>query len=114
MDSRRARREVATIAVVLVAALIAGVAGLWLTSTAAIRDTYNLYLIGIARTATQMIDPALHDSLRDPAQRNGPAYQRAVEPLRRLRAAAPDVKYIYTMVSVGRCLPFRARHGGPG
>jgi diguanylate cyclase (GGDEF)-like protein/PAS domain S-box-containing protein len=113
-DRRRLVRE--TLAVALAASIIAavGVIGLWIAAARTIRDNYGSYLTGIARAAAQHVDPALHNSLRDPAQRNGPDYARAVEPLRQMRAALPDVRFIYTMVRDGDQVRFVLDAAHPG
>jgi len=96
--SRRALRE--TILVALAAFLItaAGIVGVWSAAAATIRRDFLDHLTSLALVAAQQVDPLLHNRLRDPSQLNGPEYQRAVEPLRRMRLALPDVRYIYTMV----------------
>jgi diguanylate cyclase (GGDEF)-like protein len=86
---------VSSVALVVVGA---GIFGLWITSTTTIRDNYHQYLIGLAQTAASMIDPSLQMTIRRPDQFNGPDYQRAVAPLRRMRASVADVHYIYTVV----------------
>ena len=98
LDRRRALWETLAIAVAALVAAGAGVFGLWVMSTAAIRSNYHHYLIGMAEVAAQQIDPALHQGFRDPAQRNNADYRRAVEPLRRMRTAVSDIRYIYTAV----------------
>jgi len=53
-----------------VAALVVvatGIFGLWLSSSAAIRENYRHMLIGLAQAAASQIDPVLHDSLRHPS-----------------------------------------------
>ena len=76
----------------------AGILGLWVTSTGVIRDNYHQHLIGLAQTAASIIDPTLQMTIRRPEQINGQDYQRAVAPLRRMRASVADVRYIYTVV----------------
>lgn len=105
-DSRRARWEAVLLGVAAMGAVAAGVLGLWLFSTAAIRDNYRHYLTAMAQVAALQVDPNLHQQLHDPAQRNGPEYRRAVEPLRRMRAANSDIRYAYTMVRDGKDIRF--------
>jgi diguanylate cyclase (GGDEF)-like protein/PAS domain S-box-containing protein len=100
-DRRRAWRESVYIAVAAVVAVGAGILGLWVSSTASIRQNYHHYLIGMAEAAAQQVDPSLHQTIRDPAQRNGPEYRRVVAPLRRMRMAVSDIRYIYTVVADG-------------
>jgi diguanylate cyclase (GGDEF)-like protein/PAS domain S-box-containing protein len=95
---QRALREALAICMATFVAAAAGILGLWIATAAIIRTDYREHLTNLAVAAAQQIDPALHDSLRDPAQINGPDYRRAVEPLRRMRMALPEVHYIYTMV----------------
>lgn len=97
-DRLRALRETLMVAVAMVIAAGAGVTGLWLATAATLRDDYRHYLTSIASAAAQQVDPQLHATLRDPAQLNGPDYQRAVAPLLRMKSSLPDVRYIYTMV----------------
>lgn len=97
-NRRRASLEALAISAVTLIVVGAGIFGLWVTSTGTIRDNYHQYLIGLAQTAASMIDPALQTTIRRPDQLNGPDYQRAVAPLRRMRASVSDVHYIYTVV----------------
>ena len=97
-DRRRALRETLMVAVAIAIAAGAGVLGLWIAAASTLREDFQHYLTGMANTAAQQVDPELHRALRDPSQRNGEIYQRAVEPLRRMQASLPDIHYIYTMV----------------
>lgn len=76
----------------------AGIAGVWRVASSTIRQDFLDHLTNLALVAAQQVDPDLHRKLHDPAQLNGPEYLRAVEPLRRMRLALPEVHYIYTMV----------------
>lgn len=105
-DQRRALIEtLAAVAVATLAQVVAGV-GIWLALSGTIRSDYQRYLSSLATTAALLVDPQLHRGLRDPAQHNNPAYQQAVEPLRRLRTAMPEARYIYTVVQDGRLVRF--------
>lgn len=84
----------------------AGILGLWATSTHSIRENYRHYLIGLAEAAATLVDPALHDAIRRPEQRNDPDYRRAVEPLRRMRKAVSDIHYIFTVIRDGTKIRF--------
>ena len=95
---QRALWEALAVSAVALVVVGAGVLGLWVTSTNTIRDNYQQYLIGLAQAAASMIDPSLQTTIRRPEQLNGPDYQRAVEPLRRMRVSVPDLRYIYTVV----------------
>ena len=97
-NRRRASWEALAVSAVALVVVGAGIFGLWVTSTSTIRDNYHQYLIGLAQTAASMIDPALQATIRRPDQINGPDYQRAVAPLRRMHASVADVHYIYTVV----------------
>lgn len=105
-EIRRAKWESYVISIAALVIVGAGILGLWVTSTKSIRDNYRHYLIGLAQTASTMIDPQLHQSLRHREQQNGPVYRRAVDPLRRLRLAVPDVHFIYTVVRDGNAVRF--------
>ena len=97
-DRRRALRETLMVAVAMAIAAGAGVLGLWIAAASTLREDFQHYLAGVASAAAQQVDPQLHRALRDPSQRNGDVYLRAVAPLRRMKASLPDVHYIYTMV----------------
>jgi diguanylate cyclase (GGDEF)-like protein len=97
-NRRKAAREAIAVSGVALAVVGAGIFGLWVTSTHTIRENYHQYLIGLAQTAASMIDPSLQTTIRRPDQINGPEYERAVAPLRRMQAAVGDVRYIYTVV----------------
>jgi diguanylate cyclase (GGDEF)-like protein/PAS domain S-box-containing protein len=114
-DGRRQTfRETIVIATATLAAAVAGVAGLWITSSATVRENYSHYLKGIAISAAQVVDTGLHESLRDPAQLNGEKYLRAVAPLRRLQESVPDVRFIYTVVREGGNVRFVLDAANPG
>jgi hypothetical protein len=89
---RRALWEALSMSVAALVVVATGIFGLWLSSSAAIRENYRHMLIGLAQAAASQIDPVLHDSLRHPEQRNGADYLRAVEPLRRMRRARSDLQ----------------------
>ena len=61
------------------------------------RETLDEELLLVARLAAVQIDPVAHAALTDPAQQNGEAYRVVVAPLRQMLAAAPAVRYIYTV-----------------
>jgi diguanylate cyclase (GGDEF)-like protein/PAS domain S-box-containing protein len=97
----RAKREAILAAVVAVCAVGAGILGLWMAATGSIREDYQHYLVGLTETAATLVDPALHNAIRRPEQRNGPDYLRAVQPLRRMQTAVPDIRYVYTVIRDG-------------
>ena len=84
---RHARLESLSVSLGALVVVGAGILGLWATSTHSIRENYRHYLIGLAEAAATLVDPALHDTIRRPEQRNDPDYKRALEPLRRMRKA---------------------------
>ncbi len=95
-------------------ALGAGIAGMWITSQVTLRENYRHYLIGLAQAAAEQVDTSLHASIRDPDQLNGEDYRKVVEPLRRLRAAVNDVRYVYTAVLDGSTVRFVLDAADPG
>lgn len=95
-------------------ALVVGAVGMWLALAGTIHADYQRYLAGLAQSAALLVDPDLHRSLTSPAQHEGPVYQEAVEPLRRLRAALPDARYIYTVVQDGGQVRFVLDAATPG
>ena len=111
---RRARWESISVSVAALFVVAAGILGLWVSSTNSIDENYRHYLMGLAQTASTLVDPALHNTIRKAGQLNGPDYTRAVEPLRRMRAALPDVHYIYTMVADGSKISFVLDAAQPG
>ena len=113
-ERRQAWRETLYIGIAACVAVGAGVLGLWLASTASIRENYHHYLIGMAEAASELVDPAEHQRIRDPAQRNGPEYRHAVAPLRDMRAAVDDIRYVYTAVRDGDVVRFVLDAADPG
>jgi PAS domain S-box-containing protein len=55
-------------------------------------------LVRAAKTAASFVDGDLHGTFTDPSQEVTPAYERAVDPLRRVLRARPDIRFLYTMV----------------
>jgi diguanylate cyclase (GGDEF)-like protein/PAS domain S-box-containing protein len=111
---RRALRESLLIGLAGLLAVGAGALGLWIFATGALRDNYRHHLVTIAQAVALQVDPVLHQQLRDPAQRNGADYLRAVQPLRRLRSASPDIRFIYTTVLDGDTVRFVLDAEDPG
>ena len=83
-----------------------GLFGLWISATSSIRENYRHGLVELAQAAASQIDPVLHAQLRNPADRNGPLYNRVIAPLRQMRDASADIRYIYTMVLDGDTIRF--------
>jgi diguanylate cyclase (GGDEF)-like protein/PAS domain S-box-containing protein len=110
---RQARREALGFSAAVLIVVGCGIIGLWATSAHAIREEYRHYLVGLAQTAATLVDPALHDTIRRPAQRNDTDYRRAVEPLRQMRRAVGDVNYIFTVVRDGPRIRFILDSGYP-
>jgi signal transduction histidine kinase/CheY-like chemotaxis protein/HPt (histidine-containing phosphotransfer) domain-containing protein len=52
----------------------------------------------LAGIAAEMLDPALHGSLTQPAQQGSPEYLAALAPLVTLHRATPSLSYVYTLV----------------
>ncbi|MCC7258937.1 MAG: EAL domain-containing protein [Gammaproteobacteria bacterium] len=105
----RHKRELAEALLVGVSVTLAvgvGIAGLWYTSQKAILENYQHFLEGLAMAVAQQVDPQLHAALNDPALIDTPAYVQAVAPLRRLRAAFPEVDSVYTVVRDGGTIRF--------
>jgi len=59
------------------------------------------YLARTAATAAAQIDPAAHRSLTDSAQTGSPTHRSASEPLRRLLASNPDIRFAYSGIIRG-------------
>ncbi len=95
---RRALRETLVIALATFAIAGAGIVGVWVAAASTIQRDHRSHLTNLARVAALQVDPELHRRITRPEQLNGPEYERAVEPLRRMRLALPNVRYIYTMV----------------
>lgn len=79
-------------------AVCAGVIGLWFFATTSIRENYRHHLVTLAHVAALQVDPVLHEQLRRNGELNSPDYRRAVAPLQRLKAASPDIRFVYTTV----------------
>jgi len=81
--------------------VVAATFGLWQSQRRSSYAGYQNSLINLALEAAATVDPQLHSRIRRPEQLNDPDYVRAVEPLRRIRRAVPDIHYIYTLVRAG-------------
>src|SRR5690606_35069295 len=96
--NRRALHESLAVAAATILITGAGLAGVWTASSRAIKRDYLDHLTDLATVAALQLDADLHRAITRPDQLNDADYQRAVEPLRRMRLALPEVRYIYTMV----------------
>jgi signal transduction histidine kinase/ActR/RegA family two-component response regulator len=63
-------------------------------------------LENLAAAGAEAMDARLHATITDAAQMGSPEYRRAVEPLLRLRTAAPELFYAYTVVMRGEEVVF--------
>ncbi len=111
---RRARGGAILIGVIGLLAVGAGFVGLWFFATTSIRENYRHHLVTLANVAALQVDPDLHRRIRAGAPLNGPDYLRAVAPLRRLRAASPDIRFVYTTVLEGDTVRFVLDAEDPG
>ena len=96
--SQRAKWESLSLSALILLVVAAGILGLWVSSRNSAYAGFAHELISLAQEAAAQVDPQLHEQIRRPEQLNGPEYLRAVEPLRRIRRAVPDIHYIYTLV----------------
>ena len=96
--ARRAKWESLSLSALILLVVGAGILGLWVTSRNSAYAGFAHELISLAQEAAAQVDPQLHEQIRRPEQLNGPEYLRAVEPLRRIRRAVPDIHYVYTLV----------------
>jgi diguanylate cyclase (GGDEF)-like protein len=96
--SQRAKWESLSLSALILLVVAAGILGLWMTSRNSAYAGFAHELISLAQEAAAQVDPQLHEQIRRPEQLNGPEYLRAVEPLRRIRKAVPDIHYVYTLV----------------
>ena len=92
----------------------AGIFGLFVTSRTSAYQSFRHYLVSLAEAASTMVDPVLQNEIRRPEQLNDADYVRAVEPLRRLRRAVPDIHYVYTFTMDGRDVRFVLDAADPG
>src|SRR4051812_6666061 len=111
---RRALFESLAIVASMLLAVVAGVAGVWAGSKTAITANFRRELLDLARTAATLVDPDLHERIRRPEQLNDPDYVAAVSGLRRMRAAVPDIHYLYTLVRDGNDVRFVLDAADPG
>jgi diguanylate cyclase (GGDEF)-like protein/PAS domain S-box-containing protein len=114
LSYRRARGGALLIGVVGLLAVGAGFVGLWFFATTSIRENYRHHLVTLANVAAMQVDPDLHRRIRAGVPLNGPDYLRAVAPLRRLRAASPDIRFVYTTVLEGDTVRFVLDAEDPG
>ena len=103
---RRARSGAVLTGVIGLLAVGAGFVGLWFFATTSIRENYRHHLVTLANVAALQLDPELHRRVRAGVPLNGPEYLRAVAPLRRVRAASPDIRFVYTTVLEGNSVRF--------
>ena len=97
-DRRRATLEAFVVAACLLAAVVAGTLGVWVSYSQTVRDNFRRHLIEFAQAVAQQVDTDVHARIRQPGQIDSPDYLKAVAPLRRLRLGVPGIKYVYTLV----------------
>ncbi len=103
---RQAKWEAVSVSAAMLIVVAAAIFGLWETSKNSAYENFRHYLEGLAEAAATMVDPVQQDAIRRPEQLNDADYVRAVEPLRRLRHAVPDIHYVYTLALDGDVIHF--------
>lgn len=86
--------------VCVLTALIASLAGsyaLYQGASDSLRQAERERLMSTAATASLQIDPVLHEKIRTPRDESSDAYRKLAKVLRRIRAANPGTRYVYTM-----------------
>ena len=83
--------------VIFAAACLSG-ATLYVRAAAALHDEVRLNLMHTAASGAAMVNGELHRTFTDPVQEGTPAYEAAVEPLRRIQGSNPEITFIYTYV----------------
>ncbi len=111
---RHARWEAAAVAAAGLMVVVCGVFGVLFSAQRSVGNNYTEHLAALAQAAAVLVDPQAQVELRSPAQTNGPRYTRAVEPLRHLLAAVPEVRYVYTVVRDGGQVRFVLDASPPG
>jgi diguanylate cyclase (GGDEF)-like protein len=113
-DRRRAALEAVIVALLMVTVVAVAVGEAWSHATTAARENYQAHLVSLARAGALQMDASLHGLIRQPEQIDGPVYRRAIEPLRSMKAALPEVRYLYTIVSDGDDVRFILDSAEPG
>ncbi len=85
---------VAGLAIVAVGASVTAVT--WLGIQRTIRDATGRELTRLATVVATMIDVDRHQSITAPSHIDTPSYRAAVEPLRAVLRADPEIRYVYT------------------
>lgn len=85
--------SIATIVLVYVTVLW----GLYSLARADLRDQVRMRLSSLANNISVQIDASAHESLQKRSDENTPAYKNIRQFLKRMKAANPDIRYIYTM-----------------
>jgi len=113
-DRRRALLEALAVGLAVSIAVGAAISGLWHSATTTVRENYREYLVQLATAVAVQVDPVAHAAIRRPEQDNSPEYRAAVEPLQRMRAAIPKIRYMYTLIRDGDSVRFVLDSADPG
>jgi PAS domain S-box-containing protein len=103
---------IAALATLLVAG--AAILSLWRQAERSAMAAVRQDMERLAAAVTATVDPELLEQLRDPADIDGPTYERAIAMLRRIREATPGVKYMYTCRLVDGAIRFVLDAAEPG
>jgi PAS domain S-box-containing protein len=63
----------------------------------ALKQEVRHSLVQMAKTVATLVDGDLHETFTDPRQEETSDYQQAVEPLRKVLHAHPEIRFLYTM-----------------
>lgn len=70
---------------------------LYSTAVAHKERALRLHVRDLATAAAALVDPGLHESLRNPEDHLSPNYLRAIAPLVKLRRGHPGIQYLWTV-----------------
>ena len=113
-DRRRALLEAASVGALVAAVVFAAIAGLWAFAEESLAENYRAQLTALAQSAATLVDPRLHATLRRPEQTDSADYRSAVEPLRRMRAGVPGIRFLYTLIRDGNDVRIVLDSADPG
>ena len=113
-QGHRAVREALLAGAAATVILFVSVYGLWIAVQNTAREQERAEIVRLANTMSSVVDPALHQQLRDSSQTDSPLYLRTVDALRRARNATPGIAYAYTMVRDGESIRFVLDAALPG
>jgi diguanylate cyclase (GGDEF)-like protein len=100
-DRRRAGLEAVAVGGLIATVVFTAIVGVWGFARQSLETHYRAQLTALAQAAALQVNPELHRSLRSGGEDKALEYLWTIEPLRRMQAGVPGIRFVHTLALDG-------------